>query len=314
MFSSPDALCATTARHQFGVINRVQALTAGLAPGDISYRLRHQRFQQVLPGVYSVNGVPASWERDLMAACLWAGETGCASHRAAARVLRLPGFGRAPIEISNCGKKRGNHLRIGDESPIVHRVDHHLVPEIIEYNDLPCTSARRTLIDLAGKKHPLLDSALDASIRRELTDIGQVWLLLEQEWMRGRRGVRVLRDLLVDRTPGMAPTDSELEIRMRRLLSRGGFPTPHQQYPIQLSDVLVHADFAFPEIKLAIECDSHAYHLNARAIELDRRRDNELSMIGWDVRRFTWAMVRFDEPHILRVLEPYRRRLANLSE
>lgn len=310
---SPDAVCAAMARDQRAVFSRAQALAAGLSPSELKYRLCSKRLERVYASVYCAAGTPASWERDMMAVHLWAGDQSCVSHRAAARLLGFRGFQNAPLELSTVHNRRPPTTRLGDRAVTVHRVDEHLLPEISRVGDFPCTSVRRTLVDLAGTKHPFTESSLDLALLRQQTDVGAVWLLLEREWMHGRRGVRILRDLLISRTAGLAPTHSELEVRTKRLLQRAGMPPPRQQFPVQLRDAVIHVDFAYPEIKLAIEADSHAYHLNGKAFELDRRRDNEMDAIGWDVLRFTWAMLRFDSAYVLSLLEPYAHRLASLA-
>jgi hypothetical protein len=157
---------------------------------EIHRRSSAGRIVRVLPGVFSYAGVPDSWNRGLTAARLWAGDESAASHRAAASILGFHGFSGAPIEISTTCSKNSTRLRLlSGRRIVVHRVDDHVLPEIIIADDgMPVTSARRTVLDLAGNRHPRTEAALDAALRRGMTDVGRLWLLLEQEWMRGRRG------------------------------------------------------------------------------------------------------------------------------
>jgi very-short-patch-repair endonuclease len=46
-----------------------------------------------------------------------------------------------------------------------------------------------------------------------------------------------------------------------------------------------YVDFAFPDIRLAIEADGSAYHSGDRR-ERDRKRDGVLLRAGWTVKRF----------------------------
>lgn len=292
---TPDELCARMAADQHGVISLAQAHAAGLNKKDISYRISRGRMARELPGVLSMSGAPRSWERDLTAAIFWAGDRSAASHRAAAKRWGLDGFGNAPIEISTVNHKHQHRLRLAHGAPVVvHRVDDHIRPEIVTIGNDLVTSARRTMLDLAGSRHRRTESALDEALRRKLTDLGRLWLLLEQEWTRGRRGVRILRNLLVERTQGRAPTDSGLELMMRRLIDRAGLPAPVHQLPVQLPSELIHVDLAYPQAMLAIEVDSYMWHMDREAFERDRKRDNELRALGWTVFRFTWSMIRFD--------------------
>lgn len=198
----------------------------------------------------------------------------------------------------------------GERKIVVHRVDHHLLPEIVEVDGLPVTSPRRTILDLCGKKHRRSERVLDAALRRELTWIGDLWLYLEMEWMRGRRGVAILRDLLATRTPDRAPSDSELELEMRALIDEEHLPPPIHQYTIALPAEDIRVDLAYPNAALVIELDSYSWHLDRGSFERDRYRDNELKALGWTVMRFTWAMLRFDRS---RIAELIRRHLETHS-
>lgn len=74
----------------------------------------------------------------------------------------------------------------------------------------------------------------------------------------------------------MSPIEVELYDAMRK---EGLSPNP--QFRIEA----YYVDFAFPDIKLAIEADGAAYHSDDRK-ERDRRRDGFLWSRGWTVKRF----------------------------
>jgi very-short-patch-repair endonuclease len=52
-------------------------------------------------------------------------------------------------------------------------------------------------------------------------------------------------------------------------------------------------DVAFPAIKLAIELDGRAWHVDRDRFQLDRSRQNGLVAAGWTVLRFTWEDVAY---------------------
>lgn len=237
-----------------------------------------------------------------MGLVLWGGDGAAASGRTAARLRNLGGIRTDHVEISLTRWKDIRRPRLASgRRTIIHRVDRHLLPEIVP-GPPPMTSIRRTILDLCGQRHPFAESALDHSLGRELETTGSMWLYLEQEWMRGRRGVRILRDLLIPRTIGQAPTDSEMELEARRRIREEGLPQPIGQHPVPLPSSEIHIDLAYPDIKLAIELDSYSWHLNRKAMELDRQRDNELQLLGWVVLRFTWAMLRYDRMTVRRTI------------
>ncbi len=294
-----EQLCARMARHQHGVFNRAQARAAGLDRHALHRRIRQGRLEPVLPRVYGIPGSPVTYERDLMAATLYTGAGTAASHRAAARMCGFDGFGRAPLEISTVSRKRSCPVKLPDGQEVtIHRVDRHMLSDIVVLNGIPVTSVRRTLLDLSGRKHPRAERALDQALRQEQTQLSQLWLLYEEEWTRGRRGIAILRAALIERTPGAAPRDSELEDMLARIIADAGLPTPHYQYPVELSFGRAHIDAAYPESRLAIECDGYAWHADRMAFDRDRERDTELQTLGWRVLRFTWAKLRWRQPYV----------------
>ena len=74
----------------------------------------------------------------------------------------------------------------------------------------------------------------------------------------------------------MSPIEASLYEAMRR---EGLSPFP--QFYIQG----YYADFAFPDVRVAIEADGAAYHEGVRH-EQDRKRDWILGRAGWTVKRF----------------------------
>jgi very-short-patch-repair endonuclease len=299
----PDVACAHTAAAQFGVLSFEQALSAGLTPSALKHRRARGRLKSVLPHVYAVGGAPSSLRRDLMAACLWAGPGSAASHRAAAHLRGWDGFEAPPIEISTISRRKPIGLDL-----IAHRVDRHLLDEMTSIAGIPVTSVRRTLLDLAGIKHPRREGSLDRALRDGATTIAEISRLYEQEWTRGRRGIAILRNMLIERTPGDACSDSQLEMLLARLIRREALPEPVRQFPVELSSRTVHLDFAYRQELLDLETDGYAWHMDRESFERDRARDNELAELGWLVLRFTYAMLRW-EPD--RVAQTIRTNLHN---
>lgn len=285
---SPDGILSATALAQHGVFNRRQAVAAGLSIASIRYRIETGKWKKVFPRVYAFAGTPIGWQARQMAACLWAGEGSAASHKAAARLWGFVAFGHAPVEISTTGTNRPFGLGF-----IAHRVDRFLLGEIVAVDGIPTTSVRRTLLDLAGANAKYTSSSLDQALRLGLTSLGEMWALYEQEWTRGRRGIAILRNLLIERTDGQAPSQSEMETMLSGLIRDGHLPKPARQYPVTIPAGSIFLDFAYPQRWLNIECDSYAWHMDREAFERDRRRDAELQRLGWTVLRFTWSQLKW---------------------
>jgi hypothetical protein len=291
---SVDALCARIAGEQHGVLNDRQALACGMSRAGIHRRIASGRWVRVLPQVYRICGAPDTWEQRLMAACLWGGEGSAVSFGPAAALWGIEGFQRRGVEISTTA-----NLKPRDRDLIVHRMDDNLLKHLSSVNGVPVTSIRRTLLDLAGARHRRAEIALDRALRKELTSLGAMWLFYEEEWTRGRRGIAILREFLIHRTPGLAPTDSDLELAMLKLIVDAGLPRPISQFPITIGDKTLHPDFCYPELFLAIECDSYAWHNDRQARDRDYERDNLLKTAGWTVLRFSWSQIHFEPDKVL---------------
>lgn len=199
---------------------------------------------------------------------------GVASHRAAAWLHRLDDSGfLAEVTIGPNGRFDGC---IAHRAAPLERVDRSVV------NAIPCTSATRTIIDLAGVVEPeALESALESAVRRGLTSAAYVKRRLDALGMKGRAGSGVLADLLACH---LGVNDSELETRFLQLCRRTGLPKPVLHLAVGDYEV----DYAYPERRLAIELDGGGVHTRVSVFQRDRTKQNFLVLQGWTVLRFTW--------------------------
>ena len=78
---------------------------------------------------------------------------------------------------------------------------------------------------------------------------------------------------------------SPIEWKLYEAMRRQGL-SPRPQFCIEGYFV----DFAFPEVRVAVEADGAAYHQGDRH-ERDRKRDGVLRRHGWKVLRFHGATI-----------------------
>ena len=187
----------------------------------------------------------------------------------------------------------------------MHRCDQRVLEDVVWIGAFPLTSVPRTLLDLSGRRHPNAEAGLDQALRKDLTQLPEMWAIYDREWMRGRRGVAILRTFLVERSRGLAIDDSELEAMMLRLINGWGLRSPIPQYPVDLPDGTIHVDFAWPDLRVAVECDSYSWHMDRRAFEEDRRRDVELQALDWVILRFTWVQIRWQPDYVVSQLQTH---------
>jgi G:T-mismatch repair DNA endonuclease (very short patch repair protein) len=94
---------------------------------------------------------------------------------------------------------------------------------------------------------------------------------------------------------------SPQETRLRLLLLRAGLPVPVSQFRVFDDDGFVaRVDFAYPELKIAIEYDG-VWHGEPGQFAKDRRRLNRLTAAGWRVIFVTAADLHRPEQFVLRL-------------
>jgi very-short-patch-repair endonuclease len=280
-----DRRLAELAATQHAVVGRDQALALGMSGPTLSRRLADGRLERLLPRVYVVAGSPPSWHQRLMGACLAAGPGAASSHRAAGRLWGLL-QGEQPLEVT-VPHRRAPRLK----HVAVHRSTDLTPEQTTRRRRIPVTNPVRTMVDLGHVLGPAeVEEALDRGLVAGLFTTVTVEALLGQLARCGRSGCGVLRRVLDDRALGDRRPDGLLEGRMARLLEDAQLPPAVFQHVVRTPDgvFVARVDFAYPNIRLAIEVDGWESHGTRRAFQADRDRQNELVALGWTVLRFTW--------------------------
>jgi very-short-patch-repair endonuclease len=270
----------TIAHTQDGVFTHAQAIACKLTQRQIGWRVRNGIWVQVLPGVYRHAATLPTPTVTGRAAVLWAGDGAVLSHRSAASMWGLDGVSADPTpEITVVGSR---HPR--SDLVIVHRTVTLPPSDRRRRDGLTVTSPLRTIVDLASVLDDGdLESALESARRTHLVTLRRIERRLDEIGGRGRRGATPLRTLLaqLDATP---PSESVLEVKVARLLRASGLPTAVRQHRVRIFGRTYRLDFAWPEIRLALECDGRAFH----EFQRDRTRLRRLAASGWRVLPVTW--------------------------
>ena len=300
-------------QRQHGVIARRQALAAGLSRREIESRLARGEWVWRFKATFRLAGMPETQEQTFAAARLAAGDDALVSHRSAATLWGFPGVPRW-VEVSVPRPRK-----VAVAGITVHRAILQLPDDAAAAKGIPVTSAARTLIDLAGivseeRLGRLLDDALVNRLVRRAELVERAACLGRP----GRRGAGVLASLLDARPearPDAAesrPIGSEFEAKLFRALKAARLPLPEPQFRVVLpcgDDRFL--DFAYPEVRLAIEADCYLWHASREAWERDRQRNNELVALGWSFLPLTWNLVRYQPAEAARqVHDSLRTRRA----
>jgi len=246
-----------------------------------AWRVDSGRWIELHQGVYRVGGAPHSWRGDVLAAC-WAGGTrAVASHRSAAGLYEIPGGREDIVEIMCPRWQRTRH-----DDLVVHETRVLTDDDRTTMDAIPTTTVERTIFDLATVCSQFtIELAIDNALRRELTSLDGLGRLLLRVGKRGRKGTRLLRGLLAERDPSYAPTESERELLLLRVLREHGLPEPERQFSIHDDDCsfIARPDLVYRELKIAMEYDSYQHHVGKAALVRDSRRRNAMTALGWIV-------------------------------
>lgn len=271
-------------------------LELGFGRGAVTHRLASGWLHPLHSGVYAV-GHPAITSRGRwMAAVLACGPDAMLSHRSAAALWGLRAS-NAIVEVTAPGRRRG---RAG---VVVHRVRTPDPDDRTLRERIPVTSVPRTLLDLAEVLRPQqLERAIEEAERLRLFDGRAVRQLRERS--RGRIGLRRLGAVLSRDPLNAAETRSELERRFLALCRDAGLPAPAVNTIVAGYEV----DAVWPDQRLVVELDGHAFHRTRAAFERDRIRDAALQLAGFRVLRFTYRRI---EAEPTAVVESVRSLLAS---
>lgn len=254
------------------------------------------------PGVFDV--APASVDplRALHAAVLSSG--GFASHASAAHLLGLVDEPPACPEIL---VENRTDPRAGI---VVHRTRHLPREDRTKVGTIACTSALRTLHDLAPEVHAeVLEDAVARAFTRRLSSARRLHRYLDRSYA-GRPGTHALRaaaERYVDRTQ---ETQSFLEVIVDRAVRSRRIPTPVRQLRVRFPGRYFDLDLAWPDERVFVEADGYGSHASPRQFAHDRARQNLLVLHGWLPLRYTWRVARHQpelvEAQVVAALEARR--------
>jgi very-short-patch-repair endonuclease len=271
-------------RADVGVFHRTDAIAAGMSSRQIARRVSAGFWMEVLPGVYRVASTPVTPDLIRRAALLWAGTGAALSHQSAGLILRLDRVVESQPHVTVPSNRNPRTRGV-----TVHRSD---LPadQITIVDGLRVTPVVRTLLDLSDVlSEQDLEAAVESARRRYGTQLAAVRAQLDS-----RHGAARMRRVL-DQLDPSAQCESVLEVKVARLLRASGLPAPVRQYEVTMFGRRYRLDFAWPEFRIALECDGRAFH----EFQRDRTRWRQLGAAGWTVLPVTWNDVTRNWPAVL---------------
>ena len=272
-------------QRQLGLVTTPQFAECKVASTTLRNWKSKKRIEEVQPRVYRLAGAPRTWESKLLAACLSSG--GCASHLSSARLWGMSDSDDLHVTIPYSRRSRLRDVT-------VHRSGDIGDDRTLYRNGIPTTTPMRALVDLGAVTDAhAVEDALDRALVQRLFVLASVERALAKVAKPGRSGAGVLRAVLDQRALQRGMPDGLLEPRMARLVKKYGLPTPvfqHRVYSVG-GVFLGRVDFAYPELKIAIEVDGWEAHATPAQLDRDLARQNKLILEGWTVLRFSWKRV-----------------------
>jgi very-short-patch-repair endonuclease len=279
-----DHRIAAFAADHHAVASHGELRELGLGARAIEYRLAIGRLHRKYKAVYAIGHPLLTREGRWRAAVLACGKTAVLSHwDAAAHWGLMPARGRL-IHVT----KPSSSGRDPDRTRIrLHRVATLRPWECTLIEEMPTTTVARTLLDLSPHLRPrAMEDAIAHANRLELFDLLAIRRCLDEHpRQHGAPALQRLLDTLAGND--VADLRSMLEILLLQLCDdhRLREPVPNAQ----IEGFMV--DFCWPAKKLIIEADSYTYHSMPSAFERDRERDQQLTLAGYTVVRFTYNQV-----------------------
>jgi very-short-patch-repair endonuclease len=301
-----DRRISTLASRQHSLVTLTQLAELGLNTRTIGYRVEQGRLERLHRGVFRTAGAVMTNEQMALAACLAVGGLVAASHRCAAALWGLDLPLESPVEVTVLG-----HRAPSPRGIVVHRSVDLTEADLTVRGGVPVTKPYRLLVDLgAVVTQAVVGNCLDDLVGRKVLTVAGVEAGLDRLGEHGRSGAGVLRAEL-ERRQGAGPMGrTRLEALLFDLAQRAGLPSLVFQHPIRLGGRARRIDFAFPELRIAIEVDGYETHSRYDVFEDDRVRGNELELAGWTVLRFTWHQLRHRQDYVAGVL---RRALSQAA-
>ncbi|MEO6467900.1 MAG: DUF559 domain-containing protein [Acidimicrobiia bacterium] len=254
---------------------------------DVKHRVATGRWQHSRRGVLRLLGAPETFDARVVATLLAAPEAAAASHRCAAAVFGVPGFGHF-FEITIA-----DELMTRIEGVAVHRSNYLPEHHVRVIRGIRTTSIARTLVDLSAVVRPnRLERAMDNCIARGMVTIPAIATVNQQMAVRGRRKVTVIRRLLAERAGAYVPPATELEAAFAGLISEFDLPAADRQVNLGDGDQWVgRVDFLFRGAGIIVEVDGSESHSSLLDRSADAERDRMFGTTGWRVMRFGWSEV-----------------------
>jgi hypothetical protein len=291
-----DTQIAVIAAGQGGAFTRLQANDAGLSDDQLARRVRAGTLLQTGPHSFRVAGAPRTLRTELTDVVLGIGDPVLFAGPTAAALLGFDGFElRRPFHVLLPRRRHvtRNHVR-------VHRTDAFELVDRATVDDLPVTTAARTIIDLARTiSASRLAACIDSAVRDGRVSEDLLHRRIVALRSQGRYGLPTLAEVLA----GYEVTrggHSWLEREYLCLVAAAGLPRPDtQQVLSRAGDRMVRVDCHFPGTCVVVELLGYRFHRTRAQMESDATRANALMRDGYRPYQFTYGQIVAESRYVI---------------
>jgi hypothetical protein len=193
----------------------------------------------------------------------------------------------------------------GDRLGVIEKIRTRASPipdsDVVSVAGIPATTPLRTAWELALR----LDLVEAVTYCDALAAQGQIDATSLSGYLRdraGKYGCRIAKRVF-DMVDGRSESPQESRLRVHMALA--GLPPPVPQFEVKVDgEFLARVDFAWPELRVAVEYDG-LWHADGGQLIRDRARLNQLQAAGWYVHHVTSR----DMANVQRTVEAIRKIL-----
>ncbi|HVW32147.1 MAG TPA: hypothetical protein VHL53_06375 [Acidimicrobiia bacterium] len=155
----------------------------------------------------------------------------------------------------------------------------------VSVDGIPVTGVARTILDCAPGEHQPV-RLLDDALRRRIVTWAELWDCYHAHRAAGVNVAGYGRALL--ERDGTTPPGGEFARRMADMLTAGGLPRPVFEHRVVIDGHEYYLDLAWPELRIAVECNDAGSHDTPKAFRRDPMKRNRCERAGWLYLEFTW--------------------------
>lgn len=294
------------ARTQHGLVTLAQLEGAGVTARTRSRLLAGGQLVPVAQGVYRIASHPLTFEQRCLGALLAAPDAALSGPSAG----RIFGLRRCATDDVHLIARKAITL----DGVVTHRTTLLRSTDVTTAGPFRLLRPARLVCDLAAYlSDDDLDSVIEQVLDRRMASMSVIRAVADEFTAPGRNGTKRVRRVLNGRADWTRPGESDLERRLARALADMGLDVV-AQLDVELDGGRrVRLDLAVPAVRLAVEVDHATWHAGRLDVERDKRRDRQLTRLGWTVVRVTDRDIESRLPETVDEIMTIARRLESAA-